>query len=197
MAASNEPPNATPQDVFDGMRRSFQADKAKGVHLKFQWQLGGPNGGEWWIEVNDGKFEMGRGKIDKPDVTFITTDKNWVALSNGTLGGKWAFLMGLPYRATKNSRQSGCGTEAGRDISLAQLLSHSALGNDEDILVCRRSSRAFEHAGYCMFNFVTRDALHVASARWLLRMRARELQRDVACRFIQRTVIRGRVQVVE
>src|SRR5258708_8465408 len=23
--ASNEPPNATPQDVFDGMRRSFQA----------------------------------------------------------------------------------------------------------------------------------------------------------------------------
>ena len=94
MAASNEPPNATPQDVFDGMRRSFQADKAKGVHLKFQWQLSGPNGGEWWIEVNDGKFEMGRGKIDNPDVTFITTDKNWVALSNGTLGGKWAFFAG-------------------------------------------------------------------------------------------------------
>ena len=115
IAASNEPPNATPQDVFDGMRRSFQADKAKGVHLKYQWQLSGPNGGDWWIEVNDGKFEMGRGKIDKPDVTFITTDKNWVALSNGTLGRQ----MGLLYRTTENSRQSGCGTEAGRDISLA------------------------------------------------------------------------------
>jgi len=94
MAASNESPNATPQDVFDGMRRSFQADKAKGVHLKYQWQLSGPNGGDWWIEVNDGKFEMGRGKVDKPDVTFITTDKDWVALSNGTLGGKWAFFTG-------------------------------------------------------------------------------------------------------
>jgi len=94
IAASNEPPNATPQDVFDGMRRSFQADKAKGVHLKYQWQLSGPNGGDWRIEVNDGKFEIGRGKIDKPDVTFITTDKNWVALSNGTLGGKWAFFTG-------------------------------------------------------------------------------------------------------
>ena len=66
MAASNEPPNATPQDVFDGMRRSFQADKAKGVHLKFQWQLSGLNGGGWWIEVNDGKFEMGRGKSTSP-----------------------------------------------------------------------------------------------------------------------------------
>ena len=85
MAASNEPPNATPQDVFDGMRRSFQADKAKGVHLKYQWQLSGPNGGDWWIEVNE---------IDNPDVTFITTDKNWVALSNGSLGGKWAFVTG-------------------------------------------------------------------------------------------------------
>ena len=94
MAASNEQPNSTPQEVFDGMRQSFQAEKAKGAHLRYQWQLSGPNGGDWWIEVNEGKFEMGRGKIDKPDVTFITTDKNWVALSNGTLGGKWALLTG-------------------------------------------------------------------------------------------------------
>src|SRR5260370_34704578 len=89
IAASNEPPNATPQDVFDGMRRSFQADKAKGVHLKYQWQLSGPNGGDWWVEVNDGKFEMGRGGIDNPDGAFITTGTKWVALSNGHLCGKW------------------------------------------------------------------------------------------------------------
>ena len=94
IAASNEPPSSTPQDVFDGMRQSFQAGKAKGVHLKYQWQLSGPNGGDWWIEVNDGKYEMGRGKVGNPDVTFITSDKNWVALSNGTLGGKWAFFTG-------------------------------------------------------------------------------------------------------
>ena|SRR5437660_809972 len=94
IAASNEPANSTPQEVFDGMRQSFQAEKAKGVHLRYQWQLSGANGGEWWIEVNDGKFEMGRGKVDKPDVTFVTSDKNWVALSNGTLGGKWAFFTG-------------------------------------------------------------------------------------------------------
>ena len=94
VAASNGPVDATPQDVFDGMRQSFQAQKAKGVHLKYQWHLSGPKGGEWWIEVNDGKYRIGRGKIDKPDVTFVATDKNWVALSNGTLGGKWAFVTG-------------------------------------------------------------------------------------------------------
>src|SRR5437660_5468221 len=82
--ASNEPPSSTPQVVFDGMRQSFQAGKAKGVHLKYQWQLSGPNGGDWWIEVKDGRYEMGRGRGDKPDVTLITTDKKWDALSNGT-----------------------------------------------------------------------------------------------------------------
>ena len=64
-ATSSEPANSTPQQVFDGMRESFRADKAKGVHARYQWELSGPNGGQWWIEVNDGKFKMERGKIDK------------------------------------------------------------------------------------------------------------------------------------
>ncbi|PYL65173.1 MAG: hypothetical protein DMF25_04540 [Verrucomicrobia bacterium] len=33
-------------------------------------------------------------KIDNPSVTFITSDKDWVAMSNGTLKGSWAFLTG-------------------------------------------------------------------------------------------------------
>jgi putative sterol carrier protein len=93
-ATSGGPPSSTPQEVFDGMRKSFQPEKAKGVHARYQWELSGPNGGEWWIEVNDGTFRMGRGKIDNPSVTFIASDKTWVALSNGTLGGKWAFFTG-------------------------------------------------------------------------------------------------------
>ena len=82
--------NSTPQQVFDGMRESFQADKAKGVHAKYQWNLSGPNGGDWWIDVEDGKFTMGKGKIDNPTVTFITSDNDWVAMSNGKLKGTWA-----------------------------------------------------------------------------------------------------------
>ena len=64
-AASKESSSSTPQQVFDGMRQSFQAQKAKGVHARYQWELSGPNGGEWWIDVNDGTYKMGRGKIDK------------------------------------------------------------------------------------------------------------------------------------
>ena len=93
-AASNEPENSTPQQVFDGMRQSFQAAKARGVHARYQWELSGPNGGQWWIDVNDGTYKMGKGKIDNPSVTFVTSDNDWVALSNGTLGGKWAYFTG-------------------------------------------------------------------------------------------------------
>jgi putative sterol carrier protein len=93
-AASSEPANSTPQQVFDGMRASFRAEKAKGVHARYQWELSGPNGGDWWIDVEDGAFKMGRGKVDNPSVTFITSDKDWVAMSNGTLKGTWAYLTG-------------------------------------------------------------------------------------------------------
>ena len=93
-AASSEPANATPQDVFDAMRGSFQPAKAKGVHARYQWDLSGPNGGKWWIEVNNGTYKMGRGKISDPNVTFIAKDKDWVAISHDQLSGTWAYLTG-------------------------------------------------------------------------------------------------------
>jgi SCP-2 sterol transfer family len=94
IAASNESPNATPQDVFDAMRGSFQPAKAKGVHARYQWDLSGPNGGEWWIEVNDGTYKMGKGKIPDPNVTFIAKDNDWVAICHDQLSGTWAYLTG-------------------------------------------------------------------------------------------------------
>ena|SRR5205807_2666862 len=86
--------DSTPQEVFDSMRRSFQPAKAKGIHARYQWDLSGPQGGQWWIDVEDGKYKMGKGKIDNPSVTFITSDADWVAMSNGKLKGTWAFMTG-------------------------------------------------------------------------------------------------------
>ena len=93
-ASSGQHMDSTPQEVFDSMRGSFQANKAKGVHARYQWDLSGPQGGEWWIDVEDGKYKMGKGKIDNPDVTFVAKDKDWVAVSNHQMGGTWAYLTG-------------------------------------------------------------------------------------------------------
>src|SRR5437016_611835 len=93
-AAASEHTDSTPQEVFDSMRASFQPAKAKGVHARYQWDLSGPQGGQWWIDVNDGKYQMGKGKIDNPNVTFVAKDKDWVAVSNHQMGGTWAYLTG-------------------------------------------------------------------------------------------------------
>ena len=86
--------DSTPQQVFDAMRQAFRPDRARHVHARYQFDLNGPQGGEWWVEIKDGTFKMGRGLIDNPQVTFIASDKDWVALSNGTLSGTWATLTG-------------------------------------------------------------------------------------------------------
>jgi putative sterol carrier protein len=93
-ATAEERIDSTPQEVFDAMRGSFEPSKAKGVHARYQWDLSGPDGGQWWIDVEDGKYKMGKGKIANPNVTFIATDKDWVAVSNGQLGGLWAYITG-------------------------------------------------------------------------------------------------------
>ena len=93
-AAAHQRLSATPQDVFDSMREVFRPDKAAGVHAKFQWDISGPRGGQWWIEVNDRTFKMGHGKIPDPNVTFVVSDNDWVAISNEQLSGVWAYMTG-------------------------------------------------------------------------------------------------------
>jgi putative sterol carrier protein len=92
--AATETEHVTPQEVFDGMRESFRPEKAKGLFIRYQFELSGPNGGQWCIEVKDGTYKMGKGKIDNPNVTFVASDKDWVALCSKKLNGVWAFITG-------------------------------------------------------------------------------------------------------
>jgi putative sterol carrier protein len=76
------------------MQNSFRPDRARGQHLRFQFNFSEPQGGKWWIEVVNGMCTMGQGTVARPDVTFVCTGADWVRLSNGTLSGFKAFLTG-------------------------------------------------------------------------------------------------------
>jgi len=89
-----EPDPTSPDEVFAQMQHSFRADRAKGQHLRFQFNFSEPQGGKWWIEVKDGTCAMGKGTVDRPDVTFTCTGADWVRLSNGALGGFQAVVTG-------------------------------------------------------------------------------------------------------
>ena len=93
-AAEASDTSHTPADVFAAMAKVFQKEKAKGLHIKYLFHLSDPQGGDWWIKVDDGKCTMGKGSIEKPDCTLICTGDDWVALDNETLGGMRAFLTG-------------------------------------------------------------------------------------------------------
>ena len=86
--------NSTPQQALDKRQDAFQADKAKGVHASYRGGLSGTNGGDWRLIVNDGTYKTGSGKIHNPNVTFVASDKDWVAMSNKTLNVSWAYLTG-------------------------------------------------------------------------------------------------------
>ena len=106
--------NATPQQALDKRQAAFQADKAKGVHASYQWELSGPNGGEWWLSVDDGTYKTGRGKINNPNVTFAASDEDWVAMSNKTL----KVPVGILEWPLKDSRQPYFGKGIRRDFPL-------------------------------------------------------------------------------
>jgi putative sterol carrier protein len=93
-APAVEPDPTSPAEVFAQMQHSFRPDRARDQHLRFQFNFTDPQGGKWWIEIKDGAYTMGTGTIDYPDVIFACTGADWVQLSNGTLGGFYAFFSG-------------------------------------------------------------------------------------------------------
>jgi putative sterol carrier protein len=93
-ATAASPVAATPDDVFAQMQRTFRSDRARGLHLRYQFNFDNPQGGKYWVVINDGACTMGKGTIPKADVTFSCTGADWVQLSNGTLGGFQAFFTG-------------------------------------------------------------------------------------------------------
>ena len=93
-ASDYEPDPTSPEEVFAQMQHSFRSDRARGQHLRYQFNFGDPQGGKYWIEIKDGAYTMGKGAIQHPDVTFICTGADWVRLSTGKLGGIQAFFTG-------------------------------------------------------------------------------------------------------
>jgi putative sterol carrier protein len=89
-----EPDPTSPDEVFEQMQHSFRSDRARGQHLRYQFNFSNPQGGKYWIQISDGSYTMGKGVIAHPDVTFYCTGSDWVQLSNGTLHGFEAFFTG-------------------------------------------------------------------------------------------------------
>ncbi|MBW1784753.1 MAG: SCP2 sterol-binding domain-containing protein, partial [Deltaproteobacteria bacterium] len=84
----------TVADIFDGIPGAFQADKAAGVDVVFQFDISGGGGGSWYVTVKDGTCEVSEGSHGSPTTTIKMGDNDFVKLITGELNAMSAFTGG-------------------------------------------------------------------------------------------------------
>jgi putative sterol carrier protein len=82
----------TPQDAIDQIKQDPSA--LEGVNGVFQFKVTGPNGGEWYLDTTGEEVVVGEGLHEHPDVTFTSSDEDFVAMAKGTMPSQMAFMMG-------------------------------------------------------------------------------------------------------
>lgn len=86
-------PNVCEESLVE-MHKSFNPSAAGNLHVSYLFDITGPNGGQWTLEVNDGKCNLKQGITDNPSVTISIADQDWLAIKNGKLNSQTAFMMG-------------------------------------------------------------------------------------------------------
>ncbi len=84
----------TPRKVFDELPDAFQAGEAEGIDVVFQFKLSGPQGGDWYVTVQEGACEVSEGTHPNPTVTMKMSDEDFPGLMTGKLNGMQAFTTG-------------------------------------------------------------------------------------------------------
>jgi 3-hydroxy-3-methylglutaryl CoA synthase/NAD(P)-dependent dehydrogenase (short-subunit alcohol dehydrogenase family)/putative sterol carrier protein len=80
--------------VFEKMPDAFNAEKAAGKDVIFQFNISGPGGGDWTVAVKDGACRVEAGLADKPTTTISMAEGDFLELIQGRLDGMQAFSAG-------------------------------------------------------------------------------------------------------
>ena len=82
------------RERFDTIVERFLPEKAKGVDARFHFEISGPKGGEWFVEIKDGKITVKKGGGANPTVTLKASDEDYKKIANGEMNKTLAFLRG-------------------------------------------------------------------------------------------------------
>jgi 3-hydroxy-3-methylglutaryl CoA synthase/NAD(P)-dependent dehydrogenase (short-subunit alcohol dehydrogenase family)/putative sterol carrier protein len=82
------------KDIFERIPEAFQAEKAVGVDVVFQFEISGPGGGSWHVTVKDQRCEVKGGAHDRPTTTIKMGDEDFVKLIKGELNAMKAYTGG-------------------------------------------------------------------------------------------------------
>ena len=84
----------TMAELFEAMSARLNTAEAAKVNKTIQWNITGDDPGVWAIQINDGAARLFPGGIEKPDVIFTVTSKDWLTIAEGKLNAMNAFMTG-------------------------------------------------------------------------------------------------------
>lgn len=84
----------TVAETFEAMPAIFNPAAAAGLNKTIQWNITGDQAGSWAFKIDNGVCEPIPGGVEKPDVTFTISDKDWLDLAEGKLNAQSAFFSG-------------------------------------------------------------------------------------------------------
>ena len=82
------------RERFATLVSRFKPEAAKGVDARFHFIISGPKGGEWYVEIKDGKCTLKEGSGPNPTVTLKASDEDYKKIANGDMNKTIAFLRG-------------------------------------------------------------------------------------------------------
>jgi len=81
-------------EIFEAMPSVINPAAAAGMTKTLQWNITGDEAGKWAFKIVNGQGEVIPGGVEKPDVTFTVSDKDWLAITEGKLDAMNAFMTG-------------------------------------------------------------------------------------------------------
>ena len=84
----------TVAETFEALPTIFNPAAAAGMTKTIQWNITGDQAGVWAFRIVNGVGELVPGGVEKPDVTFTISDKDFLALTEGKLDPQSAFFSG-------------------------------------------------------------------------------------------------------
>jgi putative sterol carrier protein len=82
------------RDRFSTLEKRFIPSAAKGVDVRFQFNLSGPDGGQWYVEIKGGKISVKTGTGPNPTATLIASAEDYKKIADGEMNKMLAFARG-------------------------------------------------------------------------------------------------------
>ncbi len=84
----------TSNEIGNMMVEGFVAEKAQGLDAILQFDLSGDDGGQFYLEINDGEITKTEGIHENPNMTLKASSDDYYNVATGQLNPMQAFMSG-------------------------------------------------------------------------------------------------------